>query len=149
MTPVNHWEALEREPDPSPEALALLELREQNQILATAVERLRGGSEPAPVSDDQRLAYLTSWLRGYIGPKSLLSADSAESLARELLANRILAGAPEPMAWPELPEEVPECLLPANQDSILRPMVSIVWQYARITLAAMNPTRQQEGQGNG
>lgn len=139
---MNHWEALEREPDPSPETLALLELREQNQILATAVERLRGGSEPAPLPDDQRLAYLTSWLCDYIGD-SPLHRDDAKGLARELLANRILAGAPEPMAWPELPREVPECLLPDNEDSILRPLASIVWQYARITLAEMNPNRQE------
>lgn len=117
--------------------------------LERRVAALEAAAASAPPPDDQRLAYLTSWLRGYIGPKSLLSADGAEGLARELLANRILAGAPEPMAWPELPEEVPECLLPDNQDSILRPLASIVWQYARDHLAEMNPNRQQEGQGNG
>lgn len=49
-----------------------------------------------------------------------------------------------PPSWPELPREVPECLLPDNQDSILRPLASIVWQYARITLAEMNPNRQED-----
>ena len=145
---MSHWEALEREPDPSPETLALLELREQNQILATAVERLRGGSEPAPMLDDQRLAYLTSWLRGYIGPKSLLSADGAEGLARELLANQILAGAPAPMAWPELPEDSPEW--PDGEFSAdYRLGRRLGWRQARDTLAAMNPNRRQEGQSNG
>jgi hypothetical protein len=136
---VNHWEALEHEPDPSPETLALLELREQSQILAAAVERLQGGSQPAPETDDQRLAYLTSWLRGYIGPWSL-TANGAEGLAREMLANRILAKALAPMEWPELPREVPEYLLPDNQRHAA--LALLVWEHARSTLAEMNPNRQ-------
>jgi hypothetical protein len=121
---------------------------DQWEDLERRVAALEAAAAPTPQPDEQRLAYLTSWLRGYIGPKSLLSADGAESLARQLLANRILTGAPAPMEWPELPREVPECLLPDGQSSILRPFAFLVWRYAHETLAAMNPNRQGEGQGN-
>lgn len=116
--------------------------------LERRVAALEAAAASAPPPDDQRLAYLTSWLRGYIG-SGALTADGAEDLARELLANRILAGAPAPMEWPELPRKAPECLLPDNQNSILRPLVLLVWEHARLTLAAMNPNRPQEGQGDG
>jgi hypothetical protein len=115
---------------------------DQWEDLERRVTALEAAAAPTPQPDDQRLAYLTSWLRGYIGPKSLLSADGAEGLARQLLANRILTGAPAPMEWPELPEEAPhpgvECM-----------DVSYIWGWcyawarARRTLAAMNPNRQE------
>jgi len=114
---------------------------DQWEDLERRVTALEAAAAPTPQPDDQRLAYLTSWLRGYIGPKSLLSADGAESLARQLLANRILTGAPAPMEWPELPREVPECLLPDNRN--LRPLVFLVWEHARLRLLAMNPNRQE------
>ncbi len=144
---MTHWNELESwSNDQQPAVAALLELRGRVVALEAAAAP---APQPEPPTDDQRLAYLTSWLRGYIGPKSLLSADSAHDLAREMLANRILAGAPAPMEWPELPREVPECLLPDNQNSILRPLALLVWEHARSTLAEMNPDPQWEGRNDG
>jgi hypothetical protein len=145
MTPVNHWEALEHEPDPSPETLALLELREQNQILAAAVERLQGGSQPAPETDGERLTFLTNWIVGYVG--SALTRDHAESLARALLTRpetqRVLAPAPPP--WPVLPDEPPS----VDCSPCYREGRRSGWLAARVRLADMNPDPQWEGRNDG
>lgn len=114
--------------------------------LERRVAALEAAAASAPPPDDQRLAYLTSWLCNYIGD-SPLHRDDAKGLARELLANRILAGAPAP--WPELPAEVPDSWIANNCSDDYRIGRNSGWAHARDTLAAMNPNRQQEDQGNG
>ncbi len=143
---MSHWYELENWPNRRPPAVAAaaLELRERVAALEAAA-----ASAPLPEPPPERLTYITNWIVGFTA--GALTRDHAESLARALLTRpetqRVLA--PAPMEWPELPEEVPECLLPDNQNSILRLMVRLAWEHARDTLAGMNPNRQEEGQGNG
>jgi len=94
---------------------------------------------------------LAAIIREVDGNHRMGAAALAEAILRHPAADCVFVASPPqpPMPWPELPEEVPECLLPDDQSSILRPFALFVWQYASITLAEMNPNRRQEGVSRG
>lgn len=120
-------------------ARALLTRPETRRVLA--------GTRVAASSEST----LAAIIREVDGSHRMGAAALAEAILRHSAAADVFATSPPqpPMAWPELPEEVPECLLPDDQSSILRPFALLVWRYTCDTLAEMNPNRRQEGVSRG
>lgn len=119
--------------------------------------------EPDPQPDVEDIQLLAAIIRRVDGSHNLGSAALAEAILRHpsaagvfpvLPPGSVIAGLPDtshlaPPPWPELPAEPPNSWLAAQCSPSYREGRRAGWILARITLADMNPNRQQEEQSNG